>query len=283
MNLETALRAIDPQEPDYHETRAAIFARHGDDESSARERWATRTLARLKRFKQLDGRFLARDGETDLFGRWDGGDWRLIDPDDIQTFAHTAGVFFAPGYCHHGDYDSIGTIGIANCRSLEAIAEEYEGACLGDTADVIPCEEVYTERHYAYGGVQALVAIRADTDEILDALEGLAYYPLIDDECHSEVETEEQNESWERFYRDVTIRETESALGVEWIGDDFDTWLADLIIPAPWDAEKTCSPWDVLTWENHGNEMHLYGLDRLIEALDHDSLIETGLWAPEEN
>lgn len=284
MSLESTLRAIDPQAPDYHGARAAIFARFGEAKRAAAERHAARTMARFARYRELDGRFIADDDVSPLVGRWVGDGWQEIDPDDVKSFEDTAGLYFAPEYCHTGDYDSMGSVGEANIRSLEAIGDELDDdPDAREIDEAHPCdEEPYCERSYAYRGAQALVAIRADTDEFLEALEALGDYPLIDEECHGEVELEMQDAAWERFERDETIRAIEEELEIEWTGDDFDAWLADLIIPAPWDAESTCGPWDVLTWENHGTEMHLCGTNRLIETLDRDTLIETGLWTPED-
>jgi hypothetical protein len=55
------------------------------------------------------------------------------------------------------------------------------------------------------------VHIERAPDNIVEMLEGLSNYPLLDDSHHSELEMEEQNKAWDETFRDDYRRELEKA------------------------------------------------------------------------
>lgn len=92
---------------------------------------------------------------------------------------------------------------------------------------------------------------------LLDDLERLERYPLLDEDGHSQVEMEWSNETWENCYRADVIRDLEKHFG-----DDFDierTRLDRLV----WRAMEMANVY----WENEqGNSMYL-DTDKLLPHL----------------
>jgi hypothetical protein len=89
-------------------------------------------------------------------------------------------------YTAHGDYCGHGDVGVSNYRSMK---EEF-----GEHKDIAFISGDY--------GFQAVIYNTATKDEeILDILEKLENYPLIDEDMHSEVTMEWENEAWDNWAR----------------------------------------------------------------------------------
>jgi hypothetical protein len=98
-------------------------------------------------------------------------------------------VYVLPAYCSGSDYSG-GLVEVANYKTLlEMMPEGYE-----DGAEFIT---------YTGGDGTFALAIRVDalTEEILESLESLDDYPLLDEGLHSELEMEAQNEARESWAR----------------------------------------------------------------------------------
>ncbi len=284
ITLKQALAAIDPQDPNHYARRIAVLERYGDEEAAEQARYEVRTMARLARYNQLDGSFMVHSSDNPPekhLARWQSGGWYLIYGEDIECFADTRAVYFAPRYCHYGDYDDMGLVGKANCKALEDAAEAFDEAISGDEVEEMdgrcgpyfPAHtdlSAYAERHYAYGGAQALILIRADTDEMLEMLAGLDNYPLIDEHLCGEIEIEDQDRQWRDWGAFEVMRAIESTHSADFIGDDFDAWMSDQ------------EPWEHLRWEADGPGQTLRGVDDFVSSLERDDLIESGLWVADE-
>jgi hypothetical protein len=123
-----------------------------------------------------------------------------------------------------GDYSGCGSVGEANLRTIEALADDDDidqmhtthshfermrkgWAWEGD--DEIDAPIVFLRG--AYGSRSAWV--RADHDELSQIVNALSDYALIDEEECSRVETEWEDEAWESWLRSDLLRTLED--GVE--------------------------------------------------------------------
>jgi hypothetical protein len=83
--------------------------------------------------------------------------------------------------------------------------------------------ETYTDGieylDYSGGHGTFALAIRFDavTEELIEAMESLEDYPVLDDSLHSELEMESQNEAWESTYRSDFKTALGKALFQEWV------------------------------------------------------------------
>lgn len=110
-------------------------------------------------------------------------------------------VDYAGGSDYSGDL-----VNKSNHRALiEMVPEGYE-----DGAEYLD----YTGGHGTYA-----LAIRLDsvTPELLEAIESLEDYPLLDESLHSEMEIDAQNEAWEDTYRSEFKTALGKALFQEWV------------------------------------------------------------------
>jgi hypothetical protein len=117
-----------------------------------------------------------------------------------------------------GDYGGAGAVGEANIRSiLEAAGEEWDTQNVSwrewDRADNMrqwdkdePITAPVVVVYYAYNGRK--VWVRRDVEELLELVDGLEDYPLIDDDMHSSVMMEREDEAWESWVRDDLERLT---------------------------------------------------------------------------
>jgi len=116
-----------------------------------------------------------------------------------------------------GDYGGAGSVGVANIRALLAYADENdidvpdyhiatwvrlsEGRHYED--DDLP-ESDMIHIHSGYRGEQ--IVVRADHEELKEMVDSLENYPLIDDEMHSLVEMEWEQEAWDSWLKDDLLR-----------------------------------------------------------------------------
>jgi hypothetical protein len=123
---------------------------------------------------------------------WRGGDeidtsygrWNEVTKDSPIDPAE---IYVLPDYCSGSDYSG-SLIEVTNYKTLLAMMpSEYE-----DGVEYI----TYSGGHGTFA-----LAIRIDalTEEILETLESLDDYPLLDESLHSELEIEAQNEAWDSW------------------------------------------------------------------------------------
>ena len=99
----------------------------------------------------------------------------------------TGDRYVSSDFLSHGDYAGAGDIGRANIRVLE------------DNPDSIL-------RHGGYGYEQLWLPDTPENRELIEGLE--SDYPLLDDEVHSQIESELEDEAWENWLRRDLVRET---------------------------------------------------------------------------
>ena len=155
-------------------------------------------FARLERIARLDNVRLIDPHEETRYDRetWQSvptgfkstsyGDWvEVADHSEVNP----ASVYALPELCSGGDYSG-SLVEKSNYQAiLDMMPGEYE-----DGREYIS----YSGGHGTYA-----LAIRLDsvTDDILETLEGLEDYPIIDENLMSEMELEAQSEAWESWGR----------------------------------------------------------------------------------
>jgi hypothetical protein len=159
------------------------------------------------------------------------GDWdELKDSDEL-----TPDVYILIEYTRGSDYSG-SLVEISNRKALEELCQ---AAGLEDGEGYIDYYGGYGTRELAIK-VQALCG--ADDNgflvAIVEAIEGLEDYPLLDEDLHSQLEMESQNEAWESDIR----RDFQRALGkyfkslledagmdqlAEYADDCYDEWVTD--------------------------------------------------------
>jgi len=101
---------------------------------------------------------------------------------------------------------------------------DYSG-CLVERANYRVFLEEFGERdgvHEVYGGHGTYaVAVRVDAidEEMAAVFDALEDYPLIDEETHSELELEAENEAWDCWARGDFVRELESRFDEDGFGE----------------------------------------------------------------
>lgn len=122
------------------------------------------------------------------------GDWDKV---NNQSEVDPAKVYVIPNYCTGSDYSG-SLLEVSNMKALrESLPAEYED---GDQ---------YIVYHGGHGTFAIAIRLDAVTEDLLETLEALEDYPLIDESLHSELEIESQNEAWESWAKD----EFRTALG----------------------------------------------------------------------
>lgn len=154
----------------------------------ARSKEGARGLVRRKRnpvelepdaWTKLDE--LEEEGASRIsYGDIDRREWGQYDV-PLFTIEHAGG----------SDYSG-GTVEMSNYQVLEEMAEEDE--------------EVANSLVFAYGGYGTFAAfIRLDRpvpEELIDVVSALANYPLLDEDHHSRLEMEMENDQWEAYGRE---------------------------------------------------------------------------------
>lgn len=164
------------------------------------------------RFDGLQGEFCELDVELDVqprgehenisYGDHSGCQQKPPEQDDEET------VWFFPSYTSGSNYS--GNLGeVSNHRVLLA-------ACVAadKDEDEVPdeCRPFFVEFYGGHGTFAIALHIDRTPDSIVEMLEGLSNYPLLDDSDHSELEMEKQNEAWEENgLRDDYRQELEKA------------------------------------------------------------------------
>jgi hypothetical protein len=118
------------------------------------------------------------NGESMRYGSWDRGA-----PSDKTIWAEL-------GYATGSDYSG-SLVEVSNYNGLCELLEEHhpEGS--------VPV--VWCRTHGGHGTFGLLVRYELLAEEVREAIDGLEDYPLLDNEAHSELECEAQNEAWESW------------------------------------------------------------------------------------
>lgn len=129
--------------------------------------------------------------------------------DDGQPRPDEDHVWFTHEYTGGGDYGGSGLVSRANFETLREEAERLsEDELGGDTS-------WYQTFFGDYGTYEIAFHVDKTPDEIIEMLAGLSDYVLIDDNKHSELEVEAENEAWSSWAE----RDYRRALGKKFAGD----------------------------------------------------------------
>jgi hypothetical protein len=114
------------------------------------------------------------------------GDWSEV---SANTPIDPSKVYIIPGYCGGSDYSG-NLVEVSNHKAIiDMMPNEYQ-----DGAE-------YLVFSGGFGTFDIAIRIDALTPDLLDAIEGLEDYPLLDEDLHSQLEMESQNEAWENDIR----------------------------------------------------------------------------------
>ena len=190
-----------------------------------------------------------KDDKPEDLARLNYGD--LKTSESYQTEEPTD--FFMPDILSGSDYCSSGSVEVSNHR---VFLEKY--GKLPNVYDV-------------YGGYGTFaVAIRLDsiTEEMLEDFRALDDYPLLDEEDHSKVEREAEEESWENCYRSDFIRELSKAFPALEEGiDNLSIEAVDTLFYALCDRTNTY-------WEHESGNSAYIDLDRVVAGATEKDITE---------
>lgn len=166
-------------------------------------------------------------GEPDRFDKiaygWYDLDFRLGDPDYLKKVSNGGtglsfgevghaedkrsdeDSWFQPQMCSGSDYGDCDLVCKSNYRVLEAACSE---ALRDQDTCRLPWFVTLTGGHGSYG---ILIHARRAPDSIAELLEGLARYPLLSEDDHSQLEADESEEAWNDWAREDYVRELEKA------------------------------------------------------------------------
>ena len=135
--------------------------------------------------------------------------------DETTKYGHK---YLSPSCCTYGDYGGAGSVGIANVRAILEM-EEFQDSILrltyrvwenvdkwnDDFTDWQTIEEFKIHGPpkvvYLVGGYGSRTIWLLECEETNDIIACLADYPLLDEELHSEVEMEWEEEAWDSYVR----------------------------------------------------------------------------------
>lgn len=209
----------------------------------------------------------------------------------------------ADGSASYGDFKETDWTGSAEeylgslCEDIEETAElyfyvpcasgsDYAGSTV-EKANAGCIEESYGEHdwvHPVYGGfntyavaigVTGLLGCDEDTfDELCETLEGLADYPVIDEDALSALEMESADEAWDSWCRDDFTRALDKAFEDE---AEFE-WPTDPALRAFFE-EKAQEANEYWFNEGFGPDMYIR-IDEIVKGIDFDDVVK---WARRYN
>ena len=190
-----------------------------------------------------------RDTKPEDLARLSYGDLKPLDKHQEPTDTD----FVTPELLSGSDYCSSGSVEVSNHRVW---LERY--GKLPNVYDV-------------YGGYGTFaVAIRLDslTPEMIEDLNALEDYPVLDEEDHSEVEMEAEQESWENCYRsDFTKALAQKFPDLEDVIEDLSTEQVDTLFYALMERTNTY-------WEHESGNNAYVDLDRVIKGATEQDIKE---------
>lgn len=167
------------------------------------------------------------------------GDWETVKKVDPETDISV--VYMMPAYCSGSDYSGA-LVEMSNHRALlETFPDDWEDG------------REYISYHGGYSTYALAIRLDALTDGLLEMLEALENYPLIDEDLHSHMEMDAQNDAWESMYR-----------------SDFKTELGKAMFSA-WESSPVSDQRDGETdadWETRTQETEEYLSDECGEMTD---------------
>lgn len=150
------------------------------------------------RFDALQGEFCELDIELDVQPR---GEYERVNYGDKGNCGGKLDddhVWFMPSYTSGSDYSG-NLVEVSNHRVLldACVAADQD-------EDEVPddCRPWFVDMYGGHGTFAIAIHAERAPDNIVEMLESLSNYPLLDDSDHSELEMEKQNEAWDNGVRD---------------------------------------------------------------------------------
>jgi hypothetical protein len=182
----------------------------------------------------------------------------------------TMSLLWVPDYCQSGDYG-----GAVHYRSNANVL-------LGEFSSP-QCRELYG----SYGSHGVAIDPRYLSEELLENLQSLENYPVLDEDALSHLELELQGEAWESWARSDFSRKLESLLcdllsAHYEDGDDerAEQSVESLSEDQLWSLFSNAAEEANLYWESQHNDVYI-DCDRVAESLSEDQLLS--LLLPEES
>jgi hypothetical protein len=182
----------------------------------------------------------------------------------------TMSLLWVPDYCQSGDYG-----GAVHYRSNANVL-------LGEFSSP-QCRELYG----SYGSHGVAIDPRYLSEELLENLQSLESYPVLDEDALSHLELELQGEAWESWARSDFSRKLESLLcdllsAHYEDGDDerAEQSIESLSEDQLWSLFSNAAEEANLYWESQHNDVYI-DCDRVAESLSEDQLLS--LLLPEES
>lgn len=136
--------------------------------------------------------------------------------DETTKYGHK---YLSPSCCTYGDYGGAGSVGVANVRAILEM-EEFQDSILRlgyrDWENVDKWNDDFTHQDtidefkedygppkvvHLTGGWGSNTLWLLECEETNDIIACLADYPLLDDDLHSQVEMEWEEEAWDSYVR----------------------------------------------------------------------------------
>jgi hypothetical protein len=182
----------------------------------------------------------------------------------------TMSLLWVSDYCQSGDYG-----GAVHYRSnADVLLEEFSSP---------QCRELYG----SYGSHGVAIDPRYLSEELLENLQSLESYPVLDEDALSHLELELQGEAWESWACSDFSRKLESLLSdllsAHYEGGDderAEQSVESLSEDQLWDLFSRAADESNTYWESQHNDVYI-DCDRVVESLSEDQLLS--LLLPEES
>jgi hypothetical protein len=171
-------------------------------------------------------------------------------------------LLWVPDYCQSGDYG-----GAVHYRSnANVLLEDFSSP---------QCRELYG----SYGSHGVAIDPRYLSEELLESLQSLESYPVLDEDALSHLEMELQGEAWESHLRSDFSRRLESLLSeilsaADW--QNAEDWaeqsIANLSEDQLWTLFSDAAESANLYWESQHNDAWI-DVERVAESLSEDQLL----------
>jgi hypothetical protein len=182
----------------------------------------------------------------------------------------TMSLLWVPDYCQSGDYG-----GAVHYRSnADVLLEQFSSP---------QCRELYG----SYGSHGVAIDPRYLSEELLENLQSLERYPVLDEDALSHLELELQGEAWESWACSDFSRKLESLLSdllsAHYEGGDderAEQSVESLSEDQLWDLFSRAADESNTYWESQHNDVYI-DCNRVAESLSEDQLL--ALLLPEES
>ena len=163
------------------------------------------------------------------------------------------GHYLLPNYLSGSDYSGT-LVERSNYKKWSEDFAAGEGVWWGSTSG----------GHGTFGIIVDLDAIPADiNDEVIEFFDGLSSYPVADDDLHSEMEVEAQNEAWESWARSDFKKALEKKFDV-----DLDEVDGEKLFELFRDATDRSNTY----WENEQGDSMYIDLDRVVKKINEEDV-----------